>query len=303
VSGDSAVYTRGYLTVSSTTGGVLLSGASFSDGGTHTYTSLEGVTLAAGGSAEILVEADGFGSEYNIAPTTLDTVVSSSIVDLTCSNDPATDNLSTWIYRAGSDTESDVSLRTRARNVLLARGIVWTQAGITDQLQQCVLTSGTVVSRVQVGTSVDSTGVVVCYAASSAGALLSGDLLELQTWMDDRRALGSQIYVYSAQDKAITITATITVPAGFLSTAQAEVAETLAALAANTPVGGDDRTGNNLLREDIVAALKRNRYDSTGAQVNPSAALAVTLTAPASDVSLSTVYVPVFTTNLTWVEA
>lgn len=301
ISGDGSTAARGYLTVSSALGGVLTAGAVFTDG-THSYTGLEGVTLTAGGSAEILIEATATGSDHNVGPGIIDTVTSSSVADLTCANDPATDNLSTWIYRAGSDQETDTALRTRCRNLLLARGISWTKSGIIDQIQECPLTSGTVVTRALVDVAVYTTGVVGAYPASSAGGLTFGDMAELQAWMDDRRSLGSQILMYSATGKTVIVTATITIPSGFLSQAQTEVAETLAALASSTPVGGDPRTSGYLLREDIIAAIKRAQYDASGAQTNPSAAISVTMSTPAADVSLDSTYVPIFTTNFTWVE-
>lgn len=299
--GTAALETQGYVRLTSVGGGLVGAGAcSVTDGAGHTYSTVYAVTLAAGTPTEVLVQATAVGTGYNLGNSTITTVSVDPLGDLTVSNPAPSINVTSWITTAGSEEQSDTSLRQACRDVLLSRGISWTEAGIRLLATQTVTTSGTVITRTKAAPSGTIAGQIDVSIAGDAGAVLAGDVADVQTVLNNARSLGSTPVVSSASNLGITITGTVSVPVAYLVQAQTTANLNLAALAAGTPIGGDVNAGYAVQLEDLIAAIKAPSYNSSGTNTNPGSPTAINLTAPAGDTALGATQVPVFTVNLTW---
>lgn len=302
VLGTAAVKTRGYIKLTSAGGGSFAVGAcTVNDGTGHSYTNVSATTLAAATQTEVLFEAAAVGTAYNVGNGLITTVGVDPLGDITCTNTAPSVNITSWITTSGSDEQSDASLTTECRNRLLALGVGWTAAAIEYLVSQAPISTGESVTRTSVVTNPGGiAGLVGVYIATAAGAPASQTVTDVQTYLDDNRTLTSSITVTAASTKAITITGTASVPAAYLSTAQANATVNLAALAANTPIGGSAAAGYAVQLEDIVSAIKAATYDSSGNNTNPASPTQLSLSAPAADVALASTEVPVFTVNITW---
>lgn len=304
VLGTASVRTRGYIKLTNATGGTTAAGTiSVNDGAGQTYTNVDAVTLAAGVQTEVLFEAAAVGTAYNVGNGLITTVAADgALVGVTtCVNSAPSVNVTSWITRSGSDEQSDASVTAECQNRLLALGVGWTSAAIQYLVEQAPITSGEVVTRTSVVTNPGGVaGLVGVYIATASGAPASQTVTDVQSYLDDNRTLTSSITVTAATTKAITITGTVLVPSSYLSTAQATASVNLAALAANTPIGGSADAGYAVQLEDIISAIKAAQYDSSGNNTNPASPTQISLSAPAADVPLASTEVPVFTVNLTW---
>jgi hypothetical protein len=301
--GTSAIKTQGYIKLTSVGGGSVGVGAcTVSDGAGHLYTNAEAVTLAAATQTEVLFEAAAVGTAYNVGPGLITTVTVNPLSDISCTNTAPSVNITSWVTRAGSDAQSDASLRSECQNLLLARGVDWTSAGITYLVQQAPITDGTQITRIQVVSNPGSVaGTVAVYIASAAGAVSSGAVTDVQTYLDANRSLCATITAISASALPITITGTAKAPTSYLAQAQASASANLAALAASTPIGGSLATNYSVQLEAIISAISNASYDTSGNQTNPAAVTQLSLSAPVGDTALATGEVPTFTVNLTWV--
>lgn len=304
VLGTASVKTRGYVKLTNAAGGSTAAGTiSINDGAGHTYTNVNAVTLSAGVQTEVLFEAAAAGTAYNVGNGLITTVAADGTLpgSTTCVNSAPSVNVTSWITRSGSDEQSDASVTAECQNRLLALGVGWTSAAIEYLVGQATITTGEVVTRTSVVTNPGGVaGLVGVYIATASGAPASQTVTDVQGYLNDRRTLTSSITVTAASTKAITITGTVYVPASYLSTAQATASVNLAALAANTPIGGSADAGYSVQLEDIVSAIKAASYNSSGNNTNPASPTQISLSAPAADVALASTEVPVFTVNLTW---
>lgn len=300
--GTASVATRGWVKLTSTAGGSFAAGAcTVSDGAGQLYTNVQATTLAATTQTEVLFEAVAVGTAYNVGNGLITTDTVDPLGDITCVNSAPSVNVTSWITTAGSEQQTDASVTTESRNVLLARGIDWIRAGIELLTTETVLSSGTVITRVKVVSNPSGVaGKIGVWAASSAGAILAGDVAEIQASLDDQRSLCATVQVQSASNLTVNIVGTVTVPAAYLATAQSAANTNLAGLAASTPIGGNTDTANTLQLEDIIAAIKNATYDSSGVNTNPASPLTIAISQPAADVSLAVDQVPIFSVALTW---
>lgn len=301
VYGSASVKTQGYVTLTSTAGGVVGVGAcSVQTAAGTTYTNTAAVTLAAGVATEVLFEAAVASVAANVGNGTITIVSVDPLGDITCSN-PAPAANTTWVTRAGSDEQTDTSLVNECRNLLVARGVDWIAQGIQYLVAQAPISSGTQITRSVVITNPGGVaGKIGVYIASAAGPVTSGDVSDVQDYLLEYRSLTSTVETISAAARAITITGTAKVPTAYLAQAQAAAAANLAALAANTPIGGDPNADRKIQLEDIVSAIKAASYDNSGNNTNPASPTQLSLAAPSADVALAQDEVPVFTINLTW---
>lgn len=301
VYGDGVTPTRGYVTLTSTAGGVVGVGTcTVQAGAGPLFTNVEAVTLAAGVPTEVLFEAGAALVSTNVGNGTITTVTVDPLGDITCNN-PAPAANTTWVVRAGSDEQTDASLRTECQNLLVARGVDWIAQGIEYLVAQAPISSGTAITRTTVVTNPGGVaGKIGVYIASAAGPVTLGDVADVQAYLEESRSLTSTVETISATALAITITGTAKVPAAYLAEAQANAAANLAALASGTPIGGDPNAAYKIQLEDIISAIKAASYDSSGNNTNPASPTQLAIVAPAADVTVATGEVPVFTVNISW---
>ena len=300
--GTASVATQGYVKITNSAGGTTGAGTIIvSDSSGLQYTNVSAVTLVATVQTSVLFEASAVGTNYNVGNGSITTVVSDGALTGTTTATNTAPSSGSWITRSGSDEQSDSSLRTESQNLLLARGIDWVAAGIEYLATNAPITSGSVISRVRVVSNPGGVaGKIAVYVATSAGAPTVGDVADVQSYLDDNRSLTSTVEVLPAVVLPITITATASVPSAYLATAQSNASTNLAALEADTPIGGDPNAGNAIQLEDIIAAIKSASYNSLGQNTNPASPTVINVTAPAADVALAADEIPDFTVNITW---
>ena len=299
VVGTAAVKARGYVKLTNAAGGSTGVGTvSVNDGAGHTYTNVDAVTLVAGVQTEILFEAAVVGTAYNVGNGLITTVAADGALPgpTTCTNTAPSVNVTSWITRSGSDEQTDASLTTECQDRFLSLGVGWTSAAIEYLVLQAPISTGEAITRTRVATSLTIAGRVDVTVATATGAPQAQSVTDVQTYLTDHRSLTSAIVVAAATTHAVTITATVKVPATYLSTAQANASVNLAGLAADTPIGGSDDAANKVQLEDIIAAIKAASYDSSGNNTNPASPTQINVTAPAADVLLASTEVPVFDT-------
>lgn len=298
VVGTAATKSRGYVKLTNAAGGSTGVGTvSVNDGAGHTYTNVDAVTLVAGVQTEILFEAAAVGTAYNVGNGLITTVAADGTLPgaTTCTNTPSV-NVTSWITRSGSDEQTDASLTTECQDRFLSLGVGWTSAAIKYLVLQAPISTGEAITKTRVATSNTVAGRVDVTVATATGAPATQSVTDVQTYLTDHRSLTSAIVVAAATTHAVTITATVKVPATYLSTAQANASVNLAGLAADTPIGGSDDAANKVQLEDIIAAIKAASYDSSGNNTNPASPTQINVTAPAADVLLASTEVPVFDT-------
>lgn len=303
--GTAAVTTRGWIKLTNAAGGSTAAGTvSVNDGAGHTYTNVNAVTLVAGVQQEVLFEAALAGTDYNVGNGLITTVAADGTLPgaTTCVNTVPSVNVTSWITTAGSEEQSDDSLRGECRNVLLARGVDWTSAGIELLVSEAPISSGTDITRVLVvANPAGVAGKIGVWIASEAGAVTAGDVSDVQAYLNTNRSMCATAEVRSASELSVVVAGAVSVPASFLAQAQASAAANLAGLAAQTPIGGDPDAGNAVQLEDVIAAIKAASYDASGRNTNTASPTQIGLTLPAADVPLASDQVPTFdTSGITW---
>lgn len=302
VVGTASVKTQGYVNLTSVGGGSVTSGTVVvEDALGHQYTNVNNLVLLAATAQQVLVEALVVGAASNVGNGAITIVSADPLLDITVANPAPASGVTNWITTAGSDEQTDASLTTECQNVLLARGIAWTASGIEYLVSQAPISSGSDITRTLVVSNPGGiAGKIGVYIANAAGPVSGPDVADVQTYLDENRALCSTIEVLSASALTITITGTASAPSAYLATAQAAAAANLTALAANTPIGGSAESGYAVQLEDILSAIKSASYDSSGNQTNPAAATQIALSSPTGDVALTSTQIPSFTVSLTW---
>jgi len=235
------------------------------------FNNTQGGTLAQGGTLDIEFVAESPGAAYNVAPGTI-TVLNTPLPGVSIAN------LS--IVAAGVDRETDDDLRLRCR-------LRWASLGTgatADAYRFWAFSADPTITKVRVLDQNPRGQGTVDVIVWGEGGLGAGAVAAANTYIQQRKPLTADVQVYAATPTNITVTATITLRAGFLAATQAEVTARLSDLQRSLPIGG------TLYRSALIEAL-------FGAYV-----INVNLTAPSSDTTLTTAQVAVLSPNLTYQE-
>ena len=236
------------------------------------FNNTQGGTLAQGGTLDLEFVAESSGAAYNVAPNTI-TILNTPLPGVNINN--------VAIVAAGVDEETDDNLRLRCRLRWASLGTGATRAAY----EFWALSADPSITKVRVLDQHPRGQGTVDVIVWGEGGLGSGAVAAADAYIQQRKPLTSDVQVYAATPTNITVTATITLRAGFLVATQAEVTARLSDLQRNLPIGG------TLYRSALIEAL-------FGAY-----AINVNLTAPTTDVALGTTQAGVLVPNLTYQEA
>lgn len=237
------------------------------------YVATQNATVPQGGSVSVKVRAESPGSAWNVAAGAI-TIVRTPYPGLSVTN------LSGWLITAGRDEETDEELRERCRSlwptVAYSRPaeayVAWAKEASPAVLKAAVLTHPRGQGTVDVVVWGD-------------GGIGSADVAAVDAYLQERRDLVADLRVYAATPATISITGTVYVRAGTLSTTQSQVDSALRSLERSIPIGGW------VYNDAIVAAIRSS-----------SNVVDVDLTAPSGDTQLAATEAAIFSQGLTWVE-
>jgi uncharacterized phage protein gp47/JayE len=238
------------------------------------YHNTTGGVLPMGGTLEVEVQAESPGSRYNV-PAGAIAILHTPLPGVRVTN--PTD----WLSEAARDEETDDELRRRARLRWASLGTGATRAAY----EFWALNAHPAVTKVRVLDNHPRGQGTVDVVIWGEGGLGADVVSAVNAYIQERRPLTADVAVYSAIPRTVDVVATVYVRAGYLSQAQAAVAEELAALQRATPIGG------TLYRSALIEALFARPY-----VVN------VVLTQPTDDAALGAVEVLVLAPTLTWQE-
>jgi len=238
------------------------------------YHNITGGVLPMGGSLEVEVQAESPGTRYNV-PTGAISIMHTPLPGVSVNNPPD------WLLEAARDEETDEELRRRARLRWASLGTGATRAAY----EFWALTAHPAVTKVRVLDEHPRGQGTVDVVIWGEGGLGDDVVSAVGAYIQERRPLTANVAVYSATPRTVDVEATVHVRAGYLSQAQAAVAEELAALQQATPIGGI------LYRSALIEALFARPY-----VVN------VVLAQPTGDVLLGTVEALVLSPTITWEE-
>lgn len=177
---------------------------------TNTSTSV----LASGGTLSVEVKAESPGTAYNVAGTTVTTIVSPALAGVTVSA------VSAWLTTSAVDEETDAALRARCR-------LRWSTLGRganLDAYEYNALDAGASgVTRAQ-AIAGPGDGTVTIYIAQSAGTATSGQVSAVQAHIDIVSPATDDATVAAATTVTIDVTATVYVASASDSTANRTLA-------------------------------------------------------------------------------
>ncbi len=236
------------------------------------------VTVVLDGTAVVAVRAEQKGARYNVGNNTI-TRFTVAVPGLTVNNPIFADG--TWVTTAGSDDESNDSLKLRCINQWATLGVglpapnydTWAKAADASVTRTFARVSPTVAGQVDL------------FIAGAAGAVGAPVIAAVQTYVDPRVALTNTCLTASVTNFAQTITATVYCYEAFLATATAQVTAALTALL-NVKKGIGATLYLSEIYDTIQTVLGVHHVD---------------LTVPAANVALTASQVFVFTNNLSFV--
>jgi len=237
------------------------------------YQNTTGGVLPVGGTLEVEVQAESPGSRYNVPAGTI-TILHTPLPGVNVTNPPG------WLLEAARDEETDEELRRRARLRWASLG-----TGATKAAYEFWALAHPAVTKVRVLDDHPRGQGTVDVVIWGEGGLGDDVVSAVDAYVQERRPLTADVAVYSATPRTVDVVATVYVRAGYLSQAQAAVAEELAALQRATPIGGV------LYRSALIEALFARPY-----------AVNVVLAQPTGDVVLGPVEALVLSPTLTWQE-
>lgn len=281
-----ATYTKGRvtLTVASGAGPYTISAAQLlvSDGVRRwRSTNTSAVVVTSSAPVSIEVRAESAGAAYNVATGTITSVISPALAGLSVSNPVYASGM--WITTAGTDRESDASVRARcrARWGTLGRGandaayVYWARTG---HARAAEVTRATVVWGLGDGT-------LTIYLAGPSGPVSSPVENAVGAWIESQKPGTDYPTVVSATAHVVSLMATIRVDAGSDSTENRALAtDALSAYIAGLDIGEDVDLG----------ALYHAIYQAAGV-------LDVDIVQPIADVSVNSNEVATLSLSLTWV--
>jgi uncharacterized phage protein gp47/JayE len=238
------------------------------------YYNTTGGVLPRGGTLEVEVQAESPGSRYNV-PVGAISILHTPLPGVSVTNAPG------WLVEAARDEETDEELRRRARLRWASLGTGATRAAY----EFWALNAHPAVTKVRVRDDHPRGQGTVDVVIWGEGGLGPDVVSAVDAYIQERRPLTADVFVYSAVPRYVNVRATIYVRAGYLTQAQAAVEEELTALQRDMPIGG------TLYRSAIIEALFVRPY-----VVN------VVLTQPTGDEVLGPTEALVLTQDLTWQE-
>lgn len=281
-----AVFCRGYVRVTVASGAgpytIPAAGLLVSDGARRWRSvNATAITVTSAAPADVLVEAEGSGTDYNVATGAITTLVSPALAGVSVSN-PAYAS-GTWLTRSGAAEESDASVRARcrARWGTLGRGandsayLYLARTGHSVEAQ---------VTRAQVVWG-PGDGTLTVYLAGPSGAVSNSVERVVGDWVLANKPGTDNPTVMSATAIPVSLLAAVTVAAASDSTAnRARATDALAAYFAALDIGEDVDLGR--LYECIYAAAGIIDAD---------------ITQPAADVSINNGQIATLSVAITWV--
>jgi uncharacterized phage protein gp47/JayE len=201
------------------------------------YTSTASVTVPAGGTVQLPVQAEAPGSGYNVPGNTI-TVLHTPQPGLSVTN------AANWLTVAGVDQESDTALRTRARLRWAERG-----GGATaDAYRSWALSADPAVDQVRVLDEHPRGQGTVDVVVWGSGGIGSDVVTRVNAYIQPRRPLTADVQVYSASPRTLTFTLDLYAPGADANRVRAEVLANLAQLQQQAAIGG------TLYRSEIIEA-------------------------------------------------
>lgn len=275
---DGATYAETTVTLTNAGGGVYIidvGDLTFRNSTSgKTYRNTTGGTLSGGGTLDVTVVADEFGSDSSSAAGEIDDLVT-TLLGVTCSNaDPA----------VGTDRPLDATIRQQCRDKLGSLSPNGPAEAYTYVARNSALTGTTAVTRARVfGDSTD--GTVDLYIAGASGGVSGGvvTLVEdaIATWATP---LCITPTVASATAVSVPVTYTLWIYSSANKTSseiQEEVEAELEAMFAAREIGGD------IIPPALTGSLYKSLIESTIRGAFPDDAFRVTVSAPAGDTALA----------------
>ena len=235
------------------------------------FNNVAGGVLNPGSTLSLEFRAESPGTAYRLALGS-GTTLFTPLPGVTIVNDQ--------VIEAAIDEETDAQLRERCR-------LRWAElgyGGTAAAYRSWALSADPSITKVRVLDQNPRGQGTVDVVVWGEGGLGSGAVAAANNIIQQKRPLTADVQVYAATAVNVTITATIRVRTGFLSQAQGQAAAALAALQAGVPIGGI------IYRSAIIEALFVSNV------------IDVALSAPVTDVTLSSVQAAQFNANLTWIE-
>lgn len=273
-----ATYATTTVTLTNTGGGLYPIGVgdlTFKNTATKkTYRNTDAGTLnpGPGTTLDLAVTADEAGSDSNSAATEIDALVT-SLQGVTVSNATAA---------VGVDAESDASLRERCRDKLGSLSPNGPSRAYDYVARSTELTGVSTVTRTRADAD-SNTGEVTIYLASATGAVSGSDVSDVEeAILEWATPLCITPTVVSATPVVVAVTYSLWLyEAVGEETADIEdaIEAALENMFATRPIGGDVIAAPGYLYQSLI--------ESTIREVYPDHAFRVTLSAPASDVSLA----------------
>lgn len=240
VTRTAATFCEGYVQVSVAAGAgpytIPAAGLLVSDG-TRRWRSINtsSVTVSSAAATNIQVRAESPGDAYNVANSSITTVVSPANAGMSVNN-PAY-SAGTWITQSGNAEESDASVRARCR----AR---WSTLGRGANLSAYVYWATTCPDATAVtrATAIPGAGdgTVAVYIAQASATASGGQVSAVQSYVSSQAPLTDNPTVYAAGTVTVDVTATVTFSSAMYNTAAARAAiEAAIGAAIRGQLGGD----------------------------------------------------------------
>ncbi|ADH63804.1 Baseplate J family protein [Allomeiothermus silvanus DSM 9946] len=235
------------------------------------FNNTAGGTLPLGGTLDLEFKAESPGAAYNL-PLNTGTLLFTPLPGVTVSN--------IGVVEAAIDRETDAAFRTRCRLRWAEIGLGATRAAY----ESWALASTPSITKVRILDNNPRGQGTVDVVVWGEGGLGAGAVAQVNSYIQQRKPLTSNVEVYAATQVSIGVTATIRLRAGFLAAVQAAVASRLADFQRGLAIGA------TVYRSALIEALfVPNVVD-------------VALSAPAADTSLGPTQVATFTLTPTWLE-
>lgn len=234
-----------------------------------------GGTLPLGGSLALQWQSESPGSTFNLGNNTL-TILETPLAGVSINN-PGPGGGVSWLTEVGSDKETDAQYAARAP----LQWAVLAEQSPRDAYVAWALKADPALRKVFVDDqNPGGPGTVFIWLANDLSTALPGQVTNVSTYIEQRRAISSIISYFSAPEVAVPIEVTVYSKSAFGLTAP-QVEAAIDAFFAALDIGGETIQAigsNRVFRDRIEFAI---RDASEGVQV-------VNLVQPATDVVLST---------------
>ena len=293
--GAATAKTRGYVQIAPNADFTALPGQlKFIGTGDLVFYNQNTITLTSGIKDSVVIQAEEVGSKYNLGNDVSWTVYYQDSTDYASASNPALAS-GNWLTTAGASEETDDFFRQRVQLSQLKKMRAPTQKYIQYFCSGLSIPSGSRISKVQTVSNVQGAGTVNIYAADPSGYLEVQDQEYVQQAVDGAGWLLYKCFVLPAVVRPVTIAGTVKVRAGYRQTEESAALKALSVLFDNTPIGG------TVHYADIVSAILRHSYNSSGRNTNTNT-LRLDLVSPTADVGLAYSEVAIMDMNLVWEE-